>query len=123
MSNQVPTIETIYYGPLEARYSIVKDTTPLSRFYTVSLEVYHLGNKVVSDELTLTVCLHLTKGYYSTDLDEYLDVMHNRVKSYIWATLIEEDFGFKNLLCGQAHVLLKRVGNNLLESLYQTKPS
>lgn len=115
-------MSTIHYGPFTANYSIVKDTTPLSRFYTVNISVYYKGTLVVKDDVTVTVCLHLTKGYYSEDLDDYLLALHNMVKRYVWTHLIEEDFTFKGLLCGQAHVLIKRVGNNLLESLYPNVP-
>lgn len=123
MSDNIPKEGRIHYGPFDADYSILKDSTPLSRFYTVTLTVHYQGEVVLSDNLTLTVCLHLTKGYYSVELDEYLKVVHNRIKSYIWSTLLEESFVMKGLLDGQAHVLLRRVGNNLLESLYPTKSS
>lgn len=123
MSTNTPQEGSIHYGPFDASYSILKDPTPLSRFYAVTLTVHYRGEVVLSDDLTLTVCLHLTKGYYSAELDEYLKMVHNRIKSYIWSTLLEESFVMKGLLDGQAHVLLRRVGNNLLESLYSTKPS
>ena len=123
MSTNTPKEGSICYGPFQAKYSILKDLTPLSRFYLVSLSVYYQDDEILSDDLTLTVRLHIAKGYYSDELDDYLLVVHNRIKRYVWTTLLEESFVKKELLDSQAKVLLRRVGNNLLESLYPTKPS